>query len=459
MSNNDNHTIFYAYKGTIQPAMRVELRYYSGNYQVRAQARKDSLYVNTSYYTISDDEHYIEVAWSAATSPGANNGELTLYVDGVQKESITNIDHDTIYIDRVQFGAVTEVDTGTRGTYYFDAFESRSSGYIGPVAAIPGMQVAMVKPADSFLASLSYWLLNLLQEIFEWVVTFFQPGSALASEVQVEAVSVMSVVMLEESIPTGQVWKTYYYAGSQRVAMRVNDGETDEVFYLFTDHLGSTSITTDSEGNLYGEMRYTAWGEVRYSSGQTPTDYTYTGQRSEVEGFGLMYYNARWYDSALGRFAEGDSIVPWVGNVLAWDRFAYVYNNPLNLVDPSGFDPIYIEGWDDDYLQQQEGNTCAVVSVAVSLSILYGHKITQQDVQPAFFWTYRIEERHSMEWDDGLSTYTINLTIYPGIGVIPQIQAYAVDKFDPGLEASYTCLLYTSPSPRDRQKSRMPSSA
>ena len=26
-------------------------------------------------------------------------------------------------------------------------------------------------------------------------------------------------------------------------------------------------------------------------------------------------------------------------------------------------------------------------------------------------------------------------------------------------EASYTCLLYTSPSPRDRQKSRMPSSA
>ena len=27
------------------------------------------------------------------------------------------------------------------------------------------------------------------------------------------------------------------------------------------------------------------------------------------------------------------------------------------------------------------------------------------------------------------------------------------------LQASYSCLLYTSPSPRDRQKSRMPSSA
>ena len=28
-----------------------------------------------------------------------------------------------------------------------------------------------------------------------------------------------------------------------------------------------------------------------------------------------------------------------------------------------------------------------------------------------------------------------------------------------GLQETYTCLLYTSPSPRDRQKSRMPSSA
>ena len=28
-----------------------------------------------------------------------------------------------------------------------------------------------------------------------------------------------------------------------------------------------------------------------------------------------------------------------------------------------------------------------------------------------------------------------------------------------GVERPYTCLLYTSPSPRDRQKSRMPSSA
>jgi RHS repeat-associated protein len=27
-------------------------------------------------------------------------------------------------------------------------------------------------------------------------------------------------------------------------------------------------------------------------------------------GFGLMFYNARWYDPALGRFAQPDTIIP-----------------------------------------------------------------------------------------------------------------------------------------------------
>jgi RHS repeat-associated protein len=78
----------------------------------------------------------------------------------------------------------------------------------------------------------------------------------------------------------------------------------------------------------------TAWGEVRYQSGATPTDKTYTGQRSYADDFGLMYYNARWYDSSLGRFAQADSIVP--GGVQGYDRYAYVSNNPIMYTDPSG---------------------------------------------------------------------------------------------------------------------------
>ena len=42
------------------------------------------------------------------------------------------VDNDTRRIDGVQLGAVSGIDKGTRGTYYFDAFESQRQTYIGP---------------------------------------------------------------------------------------------------------------------------------------------------------------------------------------------------------------------------------------------------------------------------------------------------------------------------------------
>ena len=136
---------------------------------------------------------------------------------------------------------------------------------------------------------------------------------------------------------SGSTGVKYYYAGSQRVAMRV--GAT--LSYLFGDHLGSTSITADASGNVSGELRYLPFGETRYENGQTPTSFRYTGQREAAES-GLYFYGARWYDSALGRFIQADTIIPSPGNPMAWDRYAYVLNNPLRLVDPSGH--YYCEG-------------------------------------------------------------------------------------------------------------------
>ncbi len=144
----------------------------------------------------------------------------------------------------------------------------------------------------------------------------------------------------------------YYFAGAARIAMRkyvIPQNMTVE--YLLGDHLGSTSITADVNGAKVSEMRYKPWGEVRYtwtaSLSTTPAyklpQYTFTGQFSYMddpstsgvtEGFGLMFYNARWYDPSLGRFAQADTVIP--NNTQGLDRFAYVFNNPLAYVDPSG---------------------------------------------------------------------------------------------------------------------------
>jgi RHS repeat-associated protein len=147
---------------------------------------------------------------------------------------------------------------------------------------------------------------------------------------------------------SGQVTTKYYFAGAQRVAMRkYTIPQPMTVNYFLGDHLGSTSVVTDATGAKIAEMRYKAWGEVRYNWTSAPAttspayklpSYTYTGQYSYMddpstaasEGFGLMYYNARWYDPYLNHFSQPDTIIPSATQgVQAYDRYAYSNNNPV----------------------------------------------------------------------------------------------------------------------------------
>ncbi len=148
---------------------------------------------------------------------------------------------------------------------------------------------------------------------------------------------------VEYNITTNTMTR-YYLFGSERIAMRVLDkwktpNETNTIYYTLSDHLGSASIMTDTSGNRKTEYRYKAWGEDRYTyfaSGTVQTAYQYTGQRNDPGMGGLLFYNARWYDSYLNRFAQADSIIPGLGNPLAWDRYAGMANNPLRYNDPTG---------------------------------------------------------------------------------------------------------------------------
>jgi RHS repeat-associated protein len=63
-------------------------------------------------------------------------------------------------------------------------------------------------------------------------------------------------------------------------------------------------------------------------------------EATDAAGFGLLYFNARWVDPELGRFAQADTIIPGAGDVQAWDRYAFVNNNPLGFVDPNGHDAV-----------------------------------------------------------------------------------------------------------------------
>lgn len=146
--------------------------------------------------------------------------------------------------------------------------------------------------------------------------------------------------------PNYTEWRSYYYEGTQRVAMRVQGGSRlygGESSYLLSDHLSSTALTISADGTtLNGELRYKAWGETRYTSGTTPTSRRYSGQLAAEAG--LYYFGARWYNSSVSSFGQPDTTIPEPGNPLDWNRYSFVRYNPLRYNDPSGHDPFDVIG-------------------------------------------------------------------------------------------------------------------
>jgi hypothetical protein len=136
MANNTAHYLFYGYTGTSTVVLRVEFGFTTASgYRLRVAMSNDSTtFTNSSWVNITDATHVIELDWQAATAAGANNGKVDWWLDGTQQTGVSGIDNDTRRIDRVRLGAVSGVDATTNGTLYFDAFESRRSTYIGPIA-------------------------------------------------------------------------------------------------------------------------------------------------------------------------------------------------------------------------------------------------------------------------------------------------------------------------------------
>jgi hypothetical protein len=134
MADGDYQYILVGFANSTNTAvLRVAFKNTAGGYQLQARILNDSaVWQSTPYISISDALHTIEVDWAAASAVGANDGSLTFWIDGIQQGSLVGIDDDSYRMERVRLGLVYISATGTSGTYFFDAFESRRQTYIGP---------------------------------------------------------------------------------------------------------------------------------------------------------------------------------------------------------------------------------------------------------------------------------------------------------------------------------------
>lgn len=116
--------------------------------------------------------------------------------------------------------------------------------------------------------------------------------------------------------------------------------------YLTEDNLGSPRVVTDQNKKVVSRHDYAPFGEEMLS-GRT-NDYKqdsvrqqFTGQERDRES-GVDFFDARYFSSTQGRFMSIDPLAASgrPGSPQTWNRYAYVSNNPLKFVDPTGMERV-----------------------------------------------------------------------------------------------------------------------
>ncbi|MFH0874194.1 MAG: RHS repeat-associated core domain-containing protein [Candidatus Komeilibacteria bacterium] len=148
--------------------------------------------------------------------------------------------------------------------------------------------------------------------------------------------------------------RNFYFLGNIKLATDVLNGSNTGIYYDLSDHLGSSSLTTDTSGQITGTTDYYPYGTISYSNTTTNIgdNHKYTGKELDGET-NLSYFGARYYNQTAGYFTSIDSYnlnVDKLTKVLSDPQrlHSYLYSrgNPVVLVDPDGNTPVeYLGGY------------------------------------------------------------------------------------------------------------------
>lgn len=121
-------------------------------------------------------------------------------------------------------------------------------------------------------------------------------------------------------------------------------GQATALQWVHTDRIGSVIAMTNSGGALVERLAYDSWGKRRSLSGsETPDSIDgvidnkgFTGHEM-LDKLDLVHMNGRIYDPLVARFMSADPIIQDPMHSQSYNRYTYVWNNPTNLTDPTGF--------------------------------------------------------------------------------------------------------------------------
>ena len=137
----------------------------------------------------------------------------------------------------------------------------------------------------------------------------------------------------DNGAPVGSPSREYIYGGAPLLAKIDSSGTK----YYHQDHL-SNRLVTDSSGNTYAQMGHFPFGEKWYNATNDKLFFTTYERDSES---GNDYAMARYYASRLGRFLPPDALSGSIDDPQSLNHYAYVQNDAVNFLDPTG---MYVAG-------------------------------------------------------------------------------------------------------------------
>lgn len=153
----------------------------------------------------------------------------------------------------------------------------------------------------------------------------------------------------------------------ERTESAVAGSYLEQTRYFLKDHIGSVlAVVEGGSMRLLQQFHYDVWGKREYVKtadyGVNPWDsfglsgrLGFTGHEM-LDTVGLIHMNGRVYDPELARFVSADPIIQDSYNTQSFNRYSYVWNNPLSFTDPSGFRRVDPEYGDNDERETLSNN-------------------------------------------------------------------------------------------------------
>ena len=135
-----------------------------------------------------------------------------------------------------------------------------------------------------------------------------------------------------------------------------NTSINGEYFYI-RNVQGDIIGLIDKSGTNVVSYTYDTWGKLISIEGSlkdsvgVKNPYRYRGYIYDTE-IGLYYLNARYYNPYWGRFINADALIGQMGELLGHNLFMYCKNNPVNMSDPSGYRPLFDDGYGNETKEQ-----------------------------------------------------------------------------------------------------------